>query len=167
MSVTPEITERPEQPYVAIRAQVPMRQLGEVAHRIGDVFGWLAAHGLAPAGPPFFRYLVIDMERQLEVEAGVPVTTVVAGDDQVISGVLPAGRYATVIHVGPPDSLVGATAALLEWAADSGLQWDMTVRDDDELWGARLEFYLTDPSEQPDTSKWETQLAFRLADIPN
>ena len=28
----------------------------------------------------------------------------------------------------------------------------------------RLEFYLTDPAGQPDTSKWQTQLAFRLAD---
>src|SRR5271166_1018176 len=99
MSVTPEITERPEQPYVAIRAQVSMRQLGEVAHGIGDVFGWIASHGLAPAGPPFFRYLVIDMERQLEVEVGVPVQAVVDGDDQVISGVIPAGRFATVVHV--------------------------------------------------------------------
>jgi effector-binding domain-containing protein len=162
--MTPEITERAEQPYVAIRAHVTMRQLGQIAHRIGDVFGWIASHGLAPAGPPFFRYVVIDMERQLEVEVGVPVTTVVDGDDQVGSGVLPAGRYATVIHVGPPDSLVGATGALLKWAAERGLRWDMTVGDAGERWGARLEFYLTDPSEQPDVTKWETQLAFRLAE---
>ncbi len=162
--MTPEITERAEQPYVAIRAHVTMRELGEVAHRIGDVFGWIASHGLAPAGPPFFRYIVIDMERQLEVEVGVPVQAVVDGDDQVISGVIPAGRYATVIHVGPPDSLMGATAALLDWAADQSLRWDMTVGDDGEHWGARLENYLTDPREQPDMTKWETELAFRLAD---
>jgi effector-binding domain-containing protein len=162
--MTPEITECAEQPYVAIRARVPMQQLGEVADRIGDVFGWIASHGLAPAGPPFFRYNVIDMERQLEVEVGVPVQAVVDGDDQVISGVIPAGRFATVIHVGPPDSLVGATEALLDWAAQQGLQWDMTIGDDGEHWGARLENYLTDPGEQPDMTKWETQLAFRLAD---
>jgi effector-binding domain-containing protein len=164
MSVTPEITERPEQPYVAIRAHVTMQQLGEVAHRIGDVFGWIASQGLAPAGAPFFRYIVIDMERQLEVEVGVPIQAVVDGDDQVISGVLPAGRYATVIHVGPPDSLMGATGALLDWAAGQNLRWDMTVGDDGERWGARLENYLTDPGEQPDMTKWETELAFRLAD---
>jgi hypothetical protein len=28
----------------------------------------------------------------------------------------------------------------------------------------RLEIYLTDPGKQPDMDKWETQLAFRLAD---
>ncbi len=33
-----------------------------------------------------------------------------------------------------------------------------------ERWGSRLEIYLTDPNEEPDMSKWQTQLAFRLAD---
>jgi hypothetical protein len=36
--------------------------------------------------------------------------------------------------------------------------------DQGERWGCRVEFYLTDPAEQPDLSKWQTQLAFRLAD---
>ena len=164
MSTTPEITERAQQPYVAIRADVTMEQLPGLADRLGEVFGWLAEQGVAPAGPPFFRYNVIDMERQLEVEAGVPVPAVMDGDDQVISGVLPAGRYATVIHVGHPATLVDATAALRDWAAEQGLQWDMTAGDDGEHWGARLEIYQTDPTQQPDPSRWETQLAFRLAD---
>ncbi len=162
--MTPQITERAEQRYVAIRAKVPMAELGQVAHRIAEVFGWLAARNIAPAGPPFFRYNVIDMERQLDVEAGVPIGAPVDGDDVVIPGVLPAGRYATVVHTGTPDSLMGATAALLHWADEGGLRWDMTVRDDAEHWAARLEFYLTDPAQQPDMSKWETELAFRLAD---
>jgi len=162
--VTPQITERAEQPYVAISANVTMLELAGLADRFGEVFGWLAARGLAPAGAPFFRYNVIDMERQLEVEAGVPVPAVVDGDGQVISGTLPAGRYATVIHAGPYGGLVPAVAALLEWAAEQGLRWDMTAADDGEHWGSRLEIYLTDPGQQVDPTKWETELAFRLAD---
>jgi effector-binding domain-containing protein len=163
MSVTPEIRERAEVPYVAIRAHLAMHELAGLGQRLGEVFGWLAARGLAPAGPPFFRYNVIDMERQLEVEAGVPVLAVVPGDDQVISGVLPAGRYATLTHLGHPDGLVAPTTALLDWAGAHGLQWDVADGEDGQRWGARLEIYLTDPAEQPDMSKWETQLAFRLA----
>ncbi len=45
MSVTPEIIERAEQPYVAIRAEVTMQQLAGLGQRLGEVFGWLAAHG--------------------------------------------------------------------------------------------------------------------------
>jgi GyrI-like small molecule binding domain len=98
----PEIVTRAEQPYVAIRGQVSMAEVGPFAGRTGEVFAWLGARGLAPAGPPFLKYNVIDMARQLKVEAGVPVAVTADGDGQVISGVLPAGRYATVTHVGHP-----------------------------------------------------------------
>jgi effector-binding domain-containing protein len=164
MPAVPEIVTRAEQPYVAIRARVTMAELGGLAARFPDVFGWLAARGLAPAGPPFFKYNVIDMMRELEVEAGVPVVAAVAGDGEIVSGVLPAGRYATLIHQGHPSELAGATKALLDWAAGQGLSWDASADGSGERWGARLENYLTDPREEPDMSKWLTELAFRLAD---
>ena len=163
MSAAPEIVTRADQRYVAIRASVPMAGIGGLGERLGEVFGWLGARGLAPAGAPFFKYNVIDMERELEVEAGVPVAAAVDGDDHVVSGVLPAGRYATITHVGHPSELMEVTRALLDWAAGQGLRWDMSPADDGERWGCRLEIYLTDPSQEPDMSKWETQLAFRLA----
>jgi len=163
MSV-PEIVTRAEQPYVAIRGHVTMAEIGAFAGRTGEVFGWLGARALAPAGPPFLKYNVIDMARQLEIETGVPVTAPAAGEGEVISGVLPAGRYATVTHVGHPSELMGVTKALLDWAAGQGLTWDMSPEADGDRWGSRLEMLLTDPAEEPDMSKWVTQLAFRLAD---
>ena len=39
------------------------------------------------------------------------------------------------------------------WAAETG-----------DGFGARLESFLTDPQEEPDPAKWETQVAIRLAD---
>lgn len=162
MPTTPQITERPAQAYVAIRADVTMEQLPGLADRLGEVFGWLAERAIAPAGPPFFRYHVIDMERQLNVEAGVPVVTAVEGDDRVTAGALPAGQYATAIHVGHYDGLIGAVDNLLQWAEAQGLEWDKSDAEDGEHWGCRLETYLTDPAELPDPAKWETQLAFRL-----
>jgi len=164
MSATPKIETRAEQPYVAIRTRVPMSGLAGVGQRLGEVFGWLGARGLEPAGPPFFKYNVIDMAGELEVEGGVPIAQAVEGDDQVVSGVLPAGRYATVTHLGHPDQLLDATRSLLEWGKAQGVKWDMSPGDDGDHWGSRVEFYRTDPSEEPDMNKWETQLAFRLAD---
>ena len=104
------------------------------------------------------------MARELEIEAGVPLAAAVDGDDHVVAGVLPAGRYATVTHTGHPSELVDVTGALLDWAAEQGLTWDISPAEDGDRWGARVEFYLTDPREEPDMSKWQTQLAFRLAD---
>jgi effector-binding domain-containing protein len=168
MSAAPEIVTRAEQPYVAIRGQVSMAELGAFAVRTGEVFTWLGARGLAPAGAPFLKYNVIDMTRQLEVENGVPIAALAdgagGGEGEFISGVLPAGRYATVTHVGHPSELLEATKALLDWASAQNLTWDMSPTGDGERWGSRLEIYLTDPGEEPDMSKWVTQLAFRLAD---
>jgi len=162
MPATPEIIERPAQPYVAIGADVTMEQLSGLADRLGEVFGWLGERGIAPAGPPFFRYHVIDMDRKLRVEAGVPVSAATEGDDRVSAGELPAGRYATSLHVGPYDGLIGAVDNLLQWADAQGLEWDEHPAEDGEHWGCRLEIYLTNPAEQPDPATWQTQLAFKL-----
>lgn len=164
MPTAPRIVERAEQPYVAVSGRVTMQTIGAIADRLPEVFAWLGARGLEPAGAPFFKYDLIDMERQLEVEAGVPVAAAAAGDGEVAAGVLPAGRYASLTHVGHPDELVQATTALLDWAAQQGLAWDMTETPEGQRWGCRLEVYKTDPAEQPDMSKWETELLFRLAD---
>jgi effector-binding domain-containing protein len=164
MTATPQIVTRAEQPYAAIAARIPMSELAGMGPRLGEVFAWLGARGLAPAGPPFFRYRRIDMPRELEVEAGVPVGAAVTGEGNVVTGVLPAGRYAAVTYLGHPNELVDATRALLDWADAEGLTWDVTADESGERWGCRLEFYLTDPAAEPDMSKWETQLAFRLAD---
>jgi effector-binding domain-containing protein len=159
----PEITQRAAQPYAGICMWVPMAAVGSVAARHPEIYGWLGAHGIAPAGPPFFRYHVIDMERRLQVEAGVPVSMPIEDDGEIRAGILPAGRFAVMTHTGAPDTLVAATTTLLDWAGARGLSWDVSGTDAGENWGCRLEFYLTDPAEQPDLGKWQTQLAFRLA----
>jgi DNA gyrase inhibitor GyrI len=111
----PEITQRPAQPYAGISARVPWGALGSVADRIPEIFGWLGARGIAPAGPPFFRYNVVDMEGQLEVEAGVPVAAAIDDDGDIRAGTLPAGQFAVMTHTGAPDTLVAANADLLAW----------------------------------------------------
>jgi effector-binding domain-containing protein len=163
MPAQPRIVERPEQPYMAIGGAVTMQTIGAIADRLPEVFVWLAEHHLEPAGAPFFRYNLVDMQRQLEIEVGVPVAVAVDGDGEVHAGVLPSGRFATVTHVGHPDGLVGVTAALLDWAARQGLRWDMSETAHGQRWGCRLEVYHTDPADEPDMRRWETELAFRLA----
>lgn len=160
----PTVVERQPQPYVAIKVLVTMPELGEVVPPLhGEVFDWLAEHDATPSGPPFWKYNIIDMERELEIEAGVAVEQSLAGDGRVLAGTLPGGSYATLVHTGHPDQLIDATAALLDWGESRGLIWDRVDGTDGEQWGARLEFYLTDPDDEPDMNKWETELAFRLA----
>lgn len=162
LPIPPAVVDRGAVPYVGVRCTVTMDAIDQAADRIPDLLGWLAARGVAPAGAPFLRYLVIDMERELVVEAGVPVGAAVDGDDDVLAGVLPAGRYVVAPVVGAPDVLVGATGELLRWADERGLAWDVRPGTTGDRWGCRLETYLTNPLEEPDASSWRTELAFRL-----
>lgn len=168
MITEPKVEMRAEQPYVAIRARVTMAEMGPTLPPLwGEVFGWLAQRGIAPAGAPFWNYRVIDMENQLEIDVAVPVAAAVAGDGRVVAGTLPAGRYVTMSYFGPyeGDGLMRATGDLLAWADAHGLIWDKwPVGSSGEGWKARVEHYITDPQTEPDSSKWETALAFKLAD---
>ncbi|MFL6073172.1 MAG: GyrI-like domain-containing protein [Mycobacteriales bacterium] len=165
MSTEPTIVERPAQPYVAIRQEVTMDTIPKIADRLPEVFGWLGAHGVEQAGPPFFKYNLFREGWRLEMEAGVPTAALVAvpDGDEVVAGTLPAGRYATATHFGPYDELPGATAALLDWATRHELAWDAHDTPAGQRWSARLEFYPTDPREVPDPADWRTDLAIRLA----
>src|SRR5580693_8214365 len=138
--LTPVVAQRAAQPYVAIRAQVTMPTMDTILVPLGPrVFAWLRERDVPPAGPPFWKYNVIDMDRLLEVEVGVPVATPVDGDDRVLAGVLPAGRYVTLRHTGHPDGLIDVIASLQEWAKREGLAWDRADTPDGERWAARLE----------------------------
>jgi effector-binding domain-containing protein len=154
----PEIVERPEQPYVAVRGTVQMNEIGAFAERGGEVFGWLAGRGIEPVDALFFKYDVVDMDNGLVIEIGVPVAERQTGEGEIVAGVLPAGRYVSHTHHGHPDGLYQATGDLLAWAKQEGLEWDA----DGDRWTARLEVYKSDPVEVPDLDQWETELLFRL-----
>jgi effector-binding domain-containing protein len=160
----PRVDERREQPYLAIRSQVPMEQLPTVIPRgIGEVHGWLTRQGIRPAGAPFVRYRVINMPGMVDVEVGWPVASPAPDPGHLAAGVLPAGRYASLIYTGDYPGLMEATAALLRWGAEQGLVWDSWPAENGDAFGGRLESYLTDPAEEPDRNKHETEIAIRLA----
>jgi effector-binding domain-containing protein len=164
MTTSARIVNRAEQPYVAVKSVVSMKEIGAVAGKfLGEIFGWVGGHGLTPAAAPFFKYNVVDMERGLEIEFGVPTAALAAGDDRVIAGVLPAGQYASLVHRGPYEQLYEANGALLDWIKEQGLTIDVKASPDGDRFGCRLEIYLTDPGVEKDPEKWETEVAIRLA----
>ncbi|GAA2699190.1 GyrI-like domain-containing protein [Actinoplanes palleronii] len=160
----PTIVQCAEQLYVGRRESITMTEFARIADHLPTMFSGLAQRGVATTGAPFFRYRMIDMAAEMVVEAGIPVAGPVPVDAPDFLDRLPAGRYATVSHVGHPDQLMSITARLLDWAQRNGLTWDMTPTPTGELWNARVEMLMTNPAEQPDMHKWETVLLFKLAD---
>jgi hypothetical protein len=69
----PKIEDRGEQPYMGIRGSVTMQEIDRFIDKsYPRVFGYMEEHGVKPAGPPFVRYNVIDMERLLRSKLASP-----------------------------------------------------------------------------------------------
>ena len=166
MITNPKIEYRQAQPYAAVRKQVSIPFGNVLGPLWGEVNTWLAGKGLTQSGAPFIRYITTDMARKLDIEVGWPVTSSVTGDEHITTGIFPAGKYAVLTYTGPYKGmgLVKATAALLDWAEKNHVRWQMTNINGVDSWEARLEHYITDPNEQPDSKKWQTELAFLIAD---
>jgi effector-binding domain-containing protein len=163
MSHDPQIQARAAQHYAAIPATVAMDGISAaVDDALPALFGWLASEGIAPAGAPLIRYLVIDMAGELQIELGVPVAAPVTASGRVQPGALPEGRYAVLRHTGPYDGLLASNAALLQWAQEKGIKLDTWDTPQGSAWRGRAEHYLTDPSREPDPAKFETDIAFLI-----
>lgn len=156
----PLLCEREARPYLAIPAQVRgSAQLRGAADRgFPTLFRRLGERGVAPAGPPFIRYGRLHPDGSpAAIEIAVPVAEPVAGDAPVSAGILPAGRWLSHVHVGPyaHDTLPGlgdAHRAVRAWAAEHGVA----------LAGAVCEHYRVGPVEEPDFTRWQTELAYEV-----
>jgi effector-binding domain-containing protein len=165
----PCVVERAAQPYLKITCQVTAGVPAAVDTAFPALFGWLGSRGLAPSGPPFIRTTEIDRGGQpLELEVGVPVAEAVSGEGEVESDTLPAGRYLTLLHVGPyrsrtePD-LEDARAALLRFAEERGIVCGRPT-DRGEALECSVEHLRVGPVDTPDHSKWETEFAYLIVD---
>ncbi len=163
MSNEPQIQERAAQHYAAIPMTVTMDGLSSaVDSAFPELFGWLASQGITP-GPPLIRYLVIDMAGELQIEMAVPVAAPITASGRIQPGTLPGGRYAVLRHTGPYDGLVASNAALQRWAQEGGIEFDTWDTSRGPAWRSRAEHYLTDPSQEPDPAKLETDVAYLIA----
>jgi effector-binding domain-containing protein len=168
MTDKPLLESREAQPYMGIR----LRAQGEAEFReaadtgFPELFGWLRDHGVAPVGAPMIRYRALDGDGfPTDFEVGAPVAQPVAGTGRVAAGELPAGDYAVLVHVGPytheevPD-LRRARERLLAWADEEGLELAREESGGAVTFAACIESYVLGALDEPDWTKWETELAY-------
>jgi effector-binding domain-containing protein len=150
---------------MGIRVQTPFKGMFTVIdkHLLKELRAWMQQEGIEPAGTPFFRFYVINMEGEMDVEVGIPVAAPLQGNERVHPGVLPAGRYASLVYVG---SGYSGTVALINWANENRHAFDRWETPQGTAFQARYERYLTDPNIQPLKKKWECEVAIKLVDEP-
>lgn len=157
------VDERPDEPYMGIRTRTPFKGMFTVVdkHLFKELRAWMKEEGIEPAGAPFLRYHVIDMDGEMDIEVGIPVASVVKGNGRVCPGVLPRGRYANLIYIN--NGYTG-NGALTRWGIENGLTFDQWDAPKGTAFRSRYERYLTDPKIQPLKTKWEVEVAIKLAD---
>jgi effector-binding domain-containing protein len=112
-----------------------------------EIMAHLNATGAKMMGVPFSRYHGFG-EKEIDLEAGLPVAKPITEKGRVKNGELPAGKAVMAWHIGPYEKLGDAHAALKKHVDTSKLKSR----------GGPWEVYWTDPGMVPDSSKWRTQL---------
>jgi effector-binding domain-containing protein len=166
MFTEPKIERRKKQHYVAIRMAVPIPFGKYLQPAWNEVYAWMMDHEVKPSGPALIRYLTTDMSKELDIDIGFTVDKAVKGDSRITADVLPAGKYATLWYTGPyrGKGIFKATVALLEWAKEHRVKWNITKKKGVEWWNGRAEYYFSDPAVEKDPVKFKAELAFLVAD---
>jgi effector-binding domain-containing protein len=136
--------------------EIETTTIPQIAQSIGEfltaVGSQLGASGIQPVGMPYTRYHRVDGQ-DLDLEAGMPIKSAIAGSGRVQCGELPAGPVASTVHVGPYERLPDAGAALTAWAAANGRRPA----------GPNWEIYLNDPTEVAGPHEYRTEVHMPLA----
>jgi effector-binding domain-containing protein len=133
---------------MSIRVITTPTEIGQTLGQIlGEVWTYLQGRGVQPAGPPFARYYEYRADH-VDMEAGLPVSSPVAGAGRISADELPGGKVAVTWHIGPYDTLHKTYVALESWVQEQN----------QEAAGAPWEVYWTDPGEEPDSSAWRTEV---------
>jgi effector-binding domain-containing protein len=133
------LKERPVQHALVIRRTVPVAGLPDFfAYALPRIWNYLEAIGQQPSGPPFGAYHNRDMQA-LDVEAGFPVATHLAGSEEIHPTLIAGGEVVSTIHVGPYQTLDLAYHDLSRWIKGQGYAPS----------GPFYEFYLNDPATVP------------------
>lgn len=158
----PSIDYREAKHYVGIRTIAPFNGMFAVVDPLmKELRKWVNQQRIAEQGPYFLRYHVIDMNGPMDIEVGFMVSSDIAEDERVKSGVLPAGQYANLIYSG--GGLRG-NKTLIEWAKANGIPWDRWDDPNGDGFRCRYEAYLTDYRVEHRKTLWEIDLAIKVPD---
>jgi effector-binding domain-containing protein len=135
----------------SVRHEVPRDGLPEAIGQTFRAVREVLAHQAVEAdGAPFARYH--SFGDTIDLEAGLMVSGLIVPSGEVKPGELPAGPAAIAIHAGPYETLGATYEAMQRWLDASTYQPN----------GGPWELYITDPSAEPDPSRWLTEVIFPL-----
>jgi effector-binding domain-containing protein len=151
-----KVRERPRMSVFAKALDVRLASIGAtISSSFAEIYGHLASRGVAATQPPFVIY-----EGQPDSSnAPFPIEVCAPVGDDVEAPVgwsrleLPAGAFASVVHVGPYERLGDAYAGLQAWVGRQGLA----------IAGPPREVYLSEPTVAPAETRTVVEFPVREA----
>jgi len=140
---------------VSKRLPVRLSEIGDVlGAAFGEVYGHLQSRGVEPEGPPFVIYHGMPSgDDPFDVEICAPITRTTKPPAGWQVQELPAGTFATLVHVGPYDTVAAAYQTLTEWIGAHGLA----------AAGPPREVYLSEPDTPP--AQVKTIVEFPVSEV--
>ena len=130
---------------VSKRVPVTLDEIGGVlGSAFGEVYGHLGSVGAEPEGPPFVIYHGDPSQGEpFDVEICAPVRAAVEPPVGWTTQELSAGTFATIVHVGPYDSLGSAYEVITAWVGQHGFA----------VSGPPREVYLSEAATPPEQTR--------------
>jgi effector-binding domain-containing protein len=139
-----EVTLRERKAALVVSKRFPVRLSGiggALGTAFGEVYGHLGAAQVTGDGPPFVIYHEMPSgDAPFDIEVCAEVTQAIDPPPGWQMQELPAGTFATLVHVGPYDTISSAYGAMVAWIGDHGLA----------VAGPPREVYLSPPDTPPD-----------------
>jgi effector-binding domain-containing protein len=139
------------QTIASIRAVLPT--YSDIGQLYAEIFSYLGSQGITkPAGPTLFIcYDAEYKERDVDVEAGVPIAAALPNSNRIKVYELPGMvQAACTIYQGPYEDIGNAYNAIMSWTESNGYQ----------ITGPDRELYLTSPADTENPSQCVTEIQF-------
>jgi AraC family transcriptional regulator len=119
-----KIRERDRDIVLTKRVEVRVSEIGPViASSFAEVYAYLAKHGVRPTEPPFVIYLGIPglTDVPFGIEICAPIGQAIDPPEGWTLLELAAGTFASIVHVGPYDSIGAAYDEIEAWIGEHEL----------------------------------------------
>ncbi len=139
--------------YYSITDEVPFKDMGAdfFGQRYREISEYLGEDMKSMTGAPFAIYHKWDMENEIAiVEVAMPVHSQKTSSDRVKKDTSYSGKALKAVYMGPYEGIEEVHYAMDDYIKENNL----------EISGAPWEVYVTDPTNEPDTSKWTTEIYY-------
>ncbi len=127
-------------PLAVVRRQARASELSKIVpESCGVVWSWLRARQLRGG-----RHVAVYWDGAIRLEVGVEIIDAIPEEGDVVRAATPAGRTASVVHLGPYNRLGTAHQAIRDWCSAHNLQ---LAGPNWEIYGHWQDAWNADPSQ--------------------